>query len=325
MLPRGAVMEKTTSCRNDFNCIIKIIVVYATSNKEMAMQIKVENGINEFKALGFTHLEAEIYLHLLGAKASSGYAISQAIAKPTANVYKAINTLEKKGAILVDEGDTRLCIPVPATELLNALQHSFMTQKERASQFLSQIQTTESSDKVYRLKQPEQVFEKCRNMLRQSKEMVLVDAFGPALDPIMEDLIAATKRGVKIALHGYESIDIPGVRVFNNSAGQTIHQKWSGQWINIIVDSRAFVMAYLSKDLSGVYQAVWSNSQYISWVYHSALLAEQQLSELKTRLNDESDIEVVREMVADMDHFFNLKVPGYFDLLDKFNENEEQS
>lgn len=286
------------------------------------MQIEQNSGISELHALGFTNLEAEIYIHLLSAKASTGYAISQAIGKPTANVYKAINTLEKKGAILIDEGDTRRCIPVPSSELLNALQRAFMTQKEKASQFLKQIETTGSTDTVYRLSNPEQVFEKCRKLLNEAEELVLIDAFSPALAPIMDELEAAAARGVKIALHGYDDMELSGVKVFNNPSGQAIHEKWSGQWINLIGDSRNFVMAYLSEDLSIVHQAVWSNSKYISWIYHSALLAEQQLSELKTLLGSTNDIEAIKDFVASMDKYFHLKSPGYNELLDKFQAKE---
>ncbi len=287
------------------------------------MEIDANNGINELKSLGFTHLESEIYIHLLGAKASSGYAIAQAIAKPAANVYKAITILEKKGAILIEEGNTRLCIPVPVNELLNALQRSFIEQKDRASQFLNQIEHSESNDTVYRLKTPGQVFEKCRYLLENAQEIILVDAFSLALDPLMDELESARQRGVKIAIHGYENIELQGARVFQNPQGQAIHEKWSGQWLNIVADSKSFVMAYLSQDLAHVHQAVWSESQYISWVYHSALLAEQQLSELKTMLRENDDIQTLRSRVADMELFFDLNAPGYLELLEKYQFNKE--
>ena len=77
------------------------------------------NGIEELEYLGFTQLESEVYTFLLGANASTGYAISQAIAKPAANVYKAITTLENKGAVYVEEGSSRLCTAVSSDELLN--------------------------------------------------------------------------------------------------------------------------------------------------------------------------------------------------------------
>lgn len=279
------------------------------------------NGIVELKALGFTQLESEIYIYLLGAKPSSGYAISQAISKPAANVYKAINTLESKGAILVDDSKTRLCIPVPADELLNALEHTFKSQKERASKFLHQIERNEDDDKVYRLNKPEQVFEKCRKLLAQAQEYIVIDAFKTVLAPLTSEIETAAARGVKTAIHTYEPVEIKNARTFHNSEGQSIRDKWSGQWLNLVVDGRNFVMAYLSSDLSLVHQAVWSRSRYISWVYHSGLIAEQQLSEIKRQLKQINDIDVIRDLAANMESYFTPPARGYFELLEKYQNN----
>jgi len=42
---------------------------------------------------GFTNLESEIYVFLLGESPATGYRIAQAIGKPAANTYKAIESL----------------------------------------------------------------------------------------------------------------------------------------------------------------------------------------------------------------------------------------
>ena len=65
--------------------------------------------IDDLQELGFTGLEAEVYIHLAQGEASTGYAIARALNKPTANTYKAIAALEAKGAVIVDDGDTRAC------------------------------------------------------------------------------------------------------------------------------------------------------------------------------------------------------------------------
>ena len=53
---------------------------------------------------GFTDLEAEIYLFLLGSSPTTGYRVAKGIRKPAANTYKALQTLATKGAILVEDG-----------------------------------------------------------------------------------------------------------------------------------------------------------------------------------------------------------------------------
>ena len=99
-------------------------------------------GIDELRELGLTDLEASIYVQLLGTKASTGYAIAKAIAKPVANVYKALTTLEKKGAIYVEEGSNRLCSAVPAEELLDAMERNFKGNKEKAVQMFKLCRET---------------------------------------------------------------------------------------------------------------------------------------------------------------------------------------
>ena len=67
-----------------------------------------ENSTEPLVALGFTGLESEIYSLLLRESAVTGYRIAKGLRKPAANVYKAIEALEAKGAVMVDQGRHRV-------------------------------------------------------------------------------------------------------------------------------------------------------------------------------------------------------------------------
>ena len=54
------------------------------------------------KQLGLNNLEAEVYIHLLTNYPMTAYKVGKGINKPTANVYKAIESLSKKGAVIID-------------------------------------------------------------------------------------------------------------------------------------------------------------------------------------------------------------------------------
>ena len=60
--------------------------------------------VNALCELGFTEIEALVYAYLAQGGPATGYRISHAIGKPTANTYKAIATLGQQGAVQVDEG-----------------------------------------------------------------------------------------------------------------------------------------------------------------------------------------------------------------------------
>ena len=72
--------------------------------------------------LGFTELEARIYLCLLQTSPLTGYAVAKAIGKPAANTYQAIEGLARKSVIIVDEGENRLCRAVEPDQVLTRLE-----------------------------------------------------------------------------------------------------------------------------------------------------------------------------------------------------------
>jgi len=277
-------------------------------------------GIDELRQLGLTDLEARIYVHLLGTNASTGYAIAKALTKPAANVYKAIATLELKGAIYVEEGRNRQCTAVPANELLDAMERAFRANKKKAAERLSQIDSSQKLNKVYSLNTPEQVYEKCIALIDNAQESILIDAFDEAVKPLRKNLDQAASRGVVASMQKYGSQPVQGIRIFKNPSGEQVLEKWPGQWLNLVVDGQSFIMAYLSEDLNQVKEALWSSSPYISWIYYSALIAEMQLSAIKHQLQKGITIRDLIPLVQEMDVHFNKDASTITDYFEKYHE-----
>ena len=72
--------------------------------------------------LGFTKTEARVFCELTRLGPSTGYRLAKAVGKATANTYAALETLAQKGAVLIDEGESRAWRAVPAAELIAALE-----------------------------------------------------------------------------------------------------------------------------------------------------------------------------------------------------------
>jgi len=76
--------------------------------------------------MGFTALEADIYLHLLQHGATTGYAVAKAIGKAVANTYKGIESLRSKGAVEVSDSDkSRTCRAVPWRTFLDSHKRAY--------------------------------------------------------------------------------------------------------------------------------------------------------------------------------------------------------
>jgi sugar-specific transcriptional regulator TrmB len=277
--------------------------------------MNIENGIQSLVDLGFTRLEADIYAFLLGNSPATGYRISQAIGKPAANVYNAVQSLEKKRAVLVEETAARSCRAVPVEELAARMQRHFLDKKTILETAFAGLDPAKGDDRIYPLRSPEQVFEKCRRMLENAREIVVVDAFPGALGVLKKDVEKAASRGVRIAVNAYHPVQIRGVRLFERPDGGRVIKRWPGEWINMVKDGEEYVLALLDGDLRGVIQAVWSESPYLSWVYYSALMSELELGGFRRRIMEGSDAAGLKKYMEACERFFPLEASGYVRLM----------
>ncbi len=117
------------------------------------------------ESLGFSEIESLIYCFLLKESPATGYRISHAIGKPTANTYKAIVALAQRGAIVIDDAENRLCRAVPPAELLDRLDRDFGNRRRQAEGQLAKIRPASNDDRVYQLSDVDQVLERARTML----------------------------------------------------------------------------------------------------------------------------------------------------------------
>lgn len=228
--------------------------------------------------LGFSEIEALIYCFLLEESPATGYRISHAIGKPTANTYKAIAALAQRGAVVVDDSENRLCRAVPYAELFESMGRNFDLQRRRAEAELAKLRRSEGDDRVYQLSSTDQVLERARAMLGAAKRVALLDVFPLPLLLIADDLVRAARRGVKVVARTYASAELNGVNFVVTSEAPRVLAVWPGEQLSIAVDADQFLIALLSKDVKSVHQAVWSNSTFLSCMQYNALASELVLT-----------------------------------------------
>jgi sugar-specific transcriptional regulator TrmB len=238
----------------------------------MSQPEAIESLIN----LGFTDIEARVYCFLLGESPATGYRIAQGIGKAAANTYKAIDDLVQRGAVLVDDGETRLVRAVRPRELIAALERDHNERKKRASSALESIEATIPDERVYRLSAPAQVFERARAMLSHATDIVLADLFPPIIEHLAADLERAARRGVRIVTKAYAPVRVAKVEVIMAREPSLVMNAWPGVQLTLAADAREHIHALLSHELARVFQAVWSNSIFLSCLAHNAVAGELQ-------------------------------------------------
>jgi sugar-specific transcriptional regulator TrmB len=156
--------------------------------------------------LGFTGLEAQIYAFLLSESPATGYRIAQAIRKPAANTYKAIATLEAKGALSREGGH---CSALPLDQVLGQIQNRIRGQIQTAERALKAVGDAPKDTRFYAITSREQAIGLAKTaMLEAERSIALLSA--DALDPILiEALILAAEKGVEISVVAPPSDQLP--------------------------------------------------------------------------------------------------------------------
>lgn len=281
-------------------------------------------GVNEpLMELGFTALEAEVYSHLLLESPITGYRIAQALKKPAPNIYKSLQSLEAKGAIMVDDGQNRLCRPVPPDELLAHLDRRFQATRSEAARRLTEISRVDGDDRVYQLRSRDQVMERCRAMLRRCEKIALVDGFPGPLEALRPDLARLATRAI-VAAKAYEPTKIPGVWVVEGMRGASTMARWPGAWITVVIDGAEQLIAFFSPD-GEVQQAIWTASVHLSWVYHGALACEIMVGAVERKMSENTNVEELRQLLHTLSPLHALEAPGYQRLVRRFGGSNVQT
>lgn len=220
-------------------------------------------------ALGFTALEAEVYAVLVSHSPATAYRIAQELGKAAANVYKAVESLERKGAVLTDRGDSRLYRAIAPDELMRKLQEEFTGARARASRALARLQGPGGDERIYQLRSREQVMARVHAMLGGAAHTVLCDLFPEPARELAPELAALAHKGLHVCVQLYQPCALDErIETFVDLEGGPIIARWPGQWLNVVVDARQHLLALLDPGEDGVHQAVWSESSYLSVLHH---------------------------------------------------------
>lgn len=233
-----------------------------------------QKTLNALRSLGLSEIEAMVYAYLVSGGPSTGYRISHAIDKPTANTYKAIASLQQWGAVLVDDGDNRLVRAVPPDEWLAGLERRALRQREAARAALASAVRDDGDERVYTLRDRGQVLERARAMLARARMIVVADVFPAPLAALGDDLAAAAARGVRIVVKAYAEVAIAGVEVIAATDSDRALAAWPGQQLSLVVDAEEHLLALFDADLAQVKQAVWSRSAFLSCLQHNHVAME---------------------------------------------------
>ncbi len=280
-----------------------------------------EESEQVLQTLGFSNLEAAIYTYLLQQSPTTGYRIAHALGKPIANTYKSITALQAKGAVIVDEGQSRLCRAVPPDEIFGQMQHALKQRCEQAAEALIKLKTTADDTRVYSLHTWEQVMARARQMIERAEQVVLVNAFPHPLREIQAELENATLRGIGVVLKVYEPVDVRGADIVVSGESEYFLRQFPAQELSLVVDAQEHLQAIMEPADSRVIQAIWSSSTFLAFNTYNGLYSEWLLTRLNKQIENGASLPILQHSLVRS--FPLMQTPGYNRLFERLESQDK--
>ncbi|UCF32462.1 MAG: hypothetical protein JSV78_09010 [Phycisphaerales bacterium] len=280
------------------------------------------DGVELLSQMGLTELEAEIYVFLLQHSPASGYKIAKGIGRSFPSTYKAVASLQAKGAVLVDDGKSRLSRAVPVDELMSHLERRFRQQRSAAVAALDQLPKSPDDTRIYQLTSVDQVYERARRLLAECEERALLELFPEPLAALRGPIEQTAARGVDVTARIYEPAAIDGVRIIRSPYGAQNLQLFKTQWLAVMIDGRQFLLAHLLKGGAGVFSATWSANPAVSRALYDYANSDFHHYAFRPALETAGSVSEIRAEYAKLSDAFPAGGdPGFKDFLEKFSEN----
>ncbi len=171
--------------------------------------------INTLKNLGFTEYEAKAYIALLEKSPLSGYGVALNSGVPRSKIYEVLDGMAQNGEVMVSYGAPVLYSPLEPKELIDRRRNKSKEIYDIAYNSLENFSAMpENRDNIWNISGSEDIINKAKQLISQTKEELLVEVGAEELEKIAQELNNAVDRGVELMLVTNSQADIRGAVVF---------------------------------------------------------------------------------------------------------------
>ncbi len=284
--------------------------------------IVLDNGqsgtqaIRHLTELGFSEGEATAYVFLVRHSPATGYRVARSIGRSFSNAYQILESLEKRGAVLVEAGDRRLYRALPFEELLDQMERAFKARRRQAAEALKDVPVRSTDLGIYELKTVAAVYEQCLRMLKECEERALAELYPEPLELLREAVEETAARGVVVAARIHRPAELNGVRVILSPYGSENLRVWRAQWLTLYVDGRQYLQANLMTGGGGVHHAVWSENPYLARALYSYVNSDLHHYAFRPHIKAATSLDELRREYDQLQQVFPVGGDlGYQDLL----------
>ncbi len=223
----------------------------------------LEDKIFLLNKIGLTDAEAKVYLTLLKNGSASGYEASKFSAVPRSKIYNVLESLVMKGFILYSgEENTNRYAAVPIEEISGRVKHETDATLEELTVQLKDYRAQTDMDEFWHIKEYENVFAKCRSILKGTQSELLLQIWEEDLPKLLPQLQQLEERGVRLGIVYFgeaEENGIPLKHVCFHGMLQEKREEMGGRFLTLVSDKQEVVFGQIISDASS--EVIWTQSK----------------------------------------------------------------
>ena len=220
-----------------------------------------DQTINAMEALGFTKTEALCYAVLLERGRLSGYQTAKAIGLSRSTVYAALDSLCRKGAVLLVPGDSNLYEAQAHDIVLGRLRNDMLGHMDQLSKTFEQMQNHQEQDRFYNVEGYEATMQHVRLLIENAKDQVLLNT---NLSPLLfeNEFRKAHDNGAKITIFSFCHLEVGNMPIEVKSHDHPHDGKRKDTRIMLCIDGHSTLIA---SSMDGIrFQGTYSDNQLLA-------------------------------------------------------------
>ncbi|AEF25192.1 TrmB family transcriptional regulator [Streptococcus parauberis] len=217
--------------------------------------------VKKMKQFGYTESETNIYLSLVENGSMTGYEVSKKSGVPRSKVYNNLETLVKKGVVLVNKSEPKIYSAISPEEFVSMLKQTTLGDIQYLDDHLSDIKEKEDDTLLWQLENKEAVQHKILYMIEHAKESLYIQIWEESLSPT---IIQALKEA-EARLEGFVCIlfspsghyTLPFKRFYPHGFETDKLEDMGGRWVNLICDDDIVLFGTLDDTCD----VIWSHNK----------------------------------------------------------------
>jgi sugar-specific transcriptional regulator TrmB len=234
-----------------------------------------DTNIQLLMDIGLSKIQARIYLALLKGDKFTGYAVAKQLYEPVANTYKALDSLHKKGLVLLDHSErVKYYTAQPIRYYLDQLELRFADKRKVIENVIKPEESETFEEGIYRIDSYEQLYTQSSALIEKSLEIIALDSTALPIEQIKKELHKASKRGTIILIRSYEEIKISNCEVvYSREMGSPVYEL-PIQYFHLIVPGEGYITALLNHENRQLLYGVYTQNLFLSIVAYNGFLME---------------------------------------------------